>query len=104
MIEIFIAAMRANCFLFCCDRKGWLLFNFPNEYDFQDFLISMFGLMFGMTGIGIAMQDMTGKRLNWTMISTVSRAIQPPSFLFPVPSSNTNHRFEKSIRGCRAHI
>lgn len=41
---------------------GWLLFNHPNLFDFKDLLISMFGLMFGMTGIGIAMQDMTDSK------------------------------------------
>ncbi len=37
---------------------GWLLFRFPEDYVFQDMLISMFGLMFGLTGIGIAMADL----------------------------------------------
>jgi ATP-binding cassette subfamily B (MDR/TAP) protein 1 len=41
---------------------GWLLFTYPNLFSFEDFLISMFGLMFGMTGIGIAMQDMTDSK------------------------------------------
>ena len=37
---------------------GWLLFRFPLKYGFQDMLISMFGLMFGLTGIGIVMADL----------------------------------------------
>lgn len=37
---------------------GWLLFEFPDKYVFRDMLISMFGLMFGLTGIGIAMADL----------------------------------------------
>ena len=41
---------------------GWLLFRYPNTYTFNDLLISMFGLMFGMTGIGIAMQDLTDSK------------------------------------------
>jgi ATP-binding cassette subfamily B (MDR/TAP) protein 1 len=35
---------------------GWLLQNYPNQYSFRDFLISMFSLMFSLTGMGIAMQ------------------------------------------------
>ena len=41
---------------------GWLLYNYPNLFTFQDFNISMFSLIFGMTGIGIAMQDMTDSK------------------------------------------
>lgn len=37
---------------------GWLLFRFPEDYVFQDMLISMFGLMFGFNGVGIAMADL----------------------------------------------
>lgn len=38
---------------------GYLLYKFPEKYTFEDMLISMFGLMFGLTGIGIAMADLT---------------------------------------------
>ena len=37
---------------------GWLMFRFPEDYTLQDMLISMFGLMFGLTGLGIAMADL----------------------------------------------
>jgi ATP-binding cassette subfamily B (MDR/TAP) protein 1 len=37
---------------------GWLMFRFPEDYTFDDMLISMFGLLFGLTGIGIAMADL----------------------------------------------
>jgi len=39
--------------------RGYMLFKFPDKYSFDDMLISMFGLMFGLTGIGIAMADLT---------------------------------------------
>jgi len=37
---------------------GWLLFRFPEDYEFRDMMISMFGLMFGLSGIGLAMADL----------------------------------------------
>ena len=37
---------------------GFLLYNYPHMYTFRDYLISMFGLLFGLTGISVAMQDM----------------------------------------------
>jgi ABC-type multidrug transport system fused ATPase/permease subunit len=38
---------------------GYLLYKYPNTYTFRDMLISLFGMMFGFTGLGIAMQDLT---------------------------------------------
>lgn len=38
---------------------GWLLYRFPSTYTFRDMLVSLFGMMFGFTGLGIAMQDLT---------------------------------------------
>jgi ATP-binding cassette subfamily B (MDR/TAP) protein 1 len=38
---------------------GYLLYTFPDKFTFDDMLISMFGLMFGLMGIGIAMADLT---------------------------------------------
>ena len=37
---------------------GWLLFRFPEKYSFEDMMISMFGLLFGLTGVGVALADM----------------------------------------------
>jgi hypothetical protein len=34
----------------------------PDKFDFQDLLISMFGLVFGMSGLGIAMNDLTDSK------------------------------------------
>ena len=33
---------------------GWLLFNYPGVYSFRDFLISMFSLLFALSGLAIA--------------------------------------------------
>ena len=41
---------------------GWLLFTYPNLFTFQDFNISMFSLIFGISGLGIAMADMTDSK------------------------------------------
>jgi len=35
---------------------GYLLVEYPNSYDFRDFNISMFALLFGLSGVGIAAQ------------------------------------------------
>jgi len=35
---------------------GYLLVEYPSSYDFRDFNISMFALLFGLSGVGIAAQ------------------------------------------------
>jgi ATP-binding cassette subfamily B (MDR/TAP) protein 1 len=40
---------------------GWLLLNYSNLFSFQDFLISMFSLLFSLNGVGIAMQGATDR-------------------------------------------
>jgi ATP-binding cassette, subfamily B (MDR/TAP), member 1 len=63
---------------------GWLLFNYPGLFDFKDFLISMFGLIFGMTGIGIAMQDMTDSKKAAEAAERVFEIIDRQSELDPL--------------------
>lgn len=41
---------------------GWLTFKFPDKYAFDDFLIAMFALLFGLFGLGIAFQDITDRK------------------------------------------
>lgn len=41
---------------------GWLLFNFPDDYDFNDFLIANFAVLFALFGLGAAFQDMSDKK------------------------------------------
>lgn len=41
---------------------GWLLFNYPDEFDFDNFLISMFALLFSLFGLGGAFQGISDKK------------------------------------------
>lgn len=41
---------------------GWLLFNFPEDYSFKDFLISDFAVLFSLFGLGAAFQDMSDRK------------------------------------------
>mmetsp|Transcript_27728 Transcript_27728/g.64321 ORF Transcript_27728/g.64321 Transcript_27728/m.64321 type:complete len:1378 (-) Transcript_27728:703-4836(-) len=38
---------------------GWLLFTFPEDYDFNDFLIANFAVLFALFGLGAAFQDVS---------------------------------------------
>ena len=40
---------------------GWLLFNYPETFSFNDFLISMFALLFSLFALGAAAQGATDK-------------------------------------------
>ena len=40
---------------------GWLLLNYPNIFTFRDWLISMFGLMFSLSGTAVAAQGATNR-------------------------------------------
>jgi len=40
---------------------GWLLLNYPNQYTFRDFLISMFSMLFSLSGITMATQGATNR-------------------------------------------
>lgn len=41
---------------------GWMLFNFPDRYDFNDFLIANFAVLFALFGLGAAFQDVSDKK------------------------------------------
>jgi hypothetical protein len=41
---------------------GYLLFTFPNEYVFRDFLISNFAVLFALFGLGSAFQDISDRK------------------------------------------
>jgi ATP-binding cassette subfamily B (MDR/TAP) protein 1 len=41
---------------------GWLLFNFPDDYEFKDFLISNFAVLFALFGLGSAFQDFSDRK------------------------------------------
>mmetsp|Transcript_49066 Transcript_49066/g.59412 ORF Transcript_49066/g.59412 Transcript_49066/m.59412 type:complete len:1407 (+) Transcript_49066:34-4254(+) len=40
---------------------GWLMSNYPELYTFESFLISMFSLLFSLSGLGIAAQGITSR-------------------------------------------
>jgi len=40
---------------------GWLIFNYPDTFDFKDFLTSMFALLFSLFALGAAAQGATDK-------------------------------------------
>ena len=43
---------------------GYLLVNYPDSFDFRDFLISMFSLLFSLSGLGIAAQGATDREVS----------------------------------------
>lgn len=41
---------------------GWLLYKFPEKYEFRDFLISNFAVLFALFGLGAAFQDISDRK------------------------------------------
>jgi ATP-binding cassette, subfamily B (MDR/TAP), member 1 len=41
---------------------GWLLVKFPDDYEFRDFLISNFAVLFSLFGLGAAFQDISDRK------------------------------------------
>lgn len=41
---------------------GWLMFKYPDKFGFQDFLISMFALLFSLFALGAAAAGVTDKK------------------------------------------
>eukprot|EP00934_Nitzschia_sp_Nitz4_P006351 Nitzschia sp. Nitz4//scaffold41_size133979//19551//23745//NITZ4_003331-RA/size133979-snap-gene-0.97-mRNA-1//1//CDS//3329551422//6341//frame0 len=41
---------------------GWLLFNYPDEFAFTDFLIANFSILFSLFGLGTAFQDISDRK------------------------------------------
>jgi ATP-binding cassette subfamily B (MDR/TAP) protein 1 len=41
---------------------GWLLFNYPGTFSFNDFTISMFALLFSLFGLGAAFQGVSDRK------------------------------------------
>lgn len=41
---------------------GWLLYKFPEDYVFKDFLISNFAVLFALFGLGAAFQDISDRK------------------------------------------
>ena len=40
---------------------GYLLVNYPDSFEYRDFLISMFSLLFSLSGLGMAAQGVTDR-------------------------------------------
>jgi hypothetical protein len=41
---------------------GYLLFTFPDDYEFKDFLIANFAILFSLIGLGAAFQDISDRK------------------------------------------
>jgi ATP-binding cassette subfamily B (MDR/TAP) protein 1 len=41
---------------------GYLLYTFPDKYVLKDFLIALFAILFGLFGLGAALQDMSDRK------------------------------------------
>ena len=41
---------------------GWMLFNFPEDYTFNDYLIANFAVLFALFGLGAAFQDISDNK------------------------------------------
>lgn len=41
---------------------GWLLYNFPEDYELRDFLIANFAILFSLFGLGAAFQDISDRK------------------------------------------
>jgi ATP-binding cassette subfamily B (MDR/TAP) protein 1 len=41
---------------------AWVLFNNPTKYEFNDFLVSNFALLFSLFGLGAAFQDIADRK------------------------------------------
>jgi ATP-binding cassette, subfamily B (MDR/TAP), member 1 len=41
---------------------AWILFKFPDDYEFNDFLIANFAMLFSLFGLGAAFQDITDRK------------------------------------------
>jgi ATP-binding cassette subfamily B (MDR/TAP) protein 1 len=41
---------------------GYLLFTFPEDYEFKDFLIANFAVLFSLFGLGAAFQDISDRK------------------------------------------
>ena len=41
---------------------GWMLFTYPEDFEFNDFLISNFAILFSLFGLGAAFQDVSDRK------------------------------------------
>lgn len=65
---------------------GWLLFNYPNQFEFNDFLISNFALLFSLFGLGAAFQDMSDRKETEKSASRIFYLLDRKSEIDPLSS------------------
>lgn len=65
---------------------GWLLFNYPDQFDFDDFLISNFALLFSLFGLGAAFQDMSDRKETEKSASRIFYLLDRKSEIDPLSS------------------
>jgi hypothetical protein len=81
---------------------GWLLFNYPGRYEFDDFLISNFALLFSLFGLAAAFQDMSDRKEMEKSASRIFFLLDRKSSIDPLGSSgkilNTNVLSKKKTK------
>jgi ATP-binding cassette subfamily B (MDR/TAP) protein 1 len=66
MLQNKILANKAVCSFACVAFLFWwggyLLFHHPDEFSFEDFLVSNFSLLFALFGLGSALQGISDRK------------------------------------------
>lgn len=63
---------------------GWLLFNYPNRFGFNDFLVSMFSLLFSLFALGAATMGASDKKECEKAAGRIFYLLQRPSLIDPL--------------------
>jgi len=63
---------------------GWLLFKYPETYSFDDFLISIFAMLFALFGLGAAFQDVSDRKQTEMSASRVFYLLDKQSEIDPL--------------------
>jgi len=63
---------------------GWLLMQYPDRYDFKDFLISNFAIIFSLFGLGAAFQDMSDRKQMEASASRIFYLLDRVSLIDPL--------------------
>jgi len=66
---------------------GWLLFNFSEDYEFNDFLISNFAILFALFGLGAAFQDVSDRKETEQSASRIFYLLDRESSIDPLSES-----------------
>jgi ATP-binding cassette subfamily B (MDR/TAP) protein 1 len=68
---------------------AWLLNKYPEEYDFRDFIISMFGLFFSLYGLTVALEGATDRNKAKLAADRIFGLIDRPSAIDPLGEQGT---------------